>query len=187
MYKLCFDSRNASAYYPGTTMFRVRSFFRIDMKNTSAQRLLGLGLMMGCVFPSLAMPVRHPHRQAQDQIATLEQEWRSATLEADAGTLEKLLSDDFVGISWTGQVNTKAMQLDRVRSRKLQLSRLDITDRKIKILPGAAIVTSTAHIEGTNEGAAMTGIFRYTRVYQRTASGTWKITNFEATRVPDPR
>lgn len=167
-------------------MFRNRANLSFFPEKTLSQGFCILAVVLACVAAASAMPVRHTHRRAQEQIADLEQQWRSATLDADAGTLEKLLSDDFVGISWTGQVNTKAMQLDRVRTRKLQLSRLDVTDRKIKILPRVAIVTSTAHIEGTNEGAPMTGVFRYTRVYQRTPSGAWRITNFEATRVPDP-
>jgi hypothetical protein len=39
-------------------------------------------------------------------------------------------------------------------------------------------------VEGTNNGSSMTGLYRYTRVYQRLPSGVWKITNFEATRIP---
>jgi len=34
-----------------------------------------------------------------------------------------------------------------------------------------------------NDGTPMTGSFRYTRVYQKTAAGLWQITNFEATRL----
>jgi ketosteroid isomerase-like protein len=49
-----------------------------------------------------------------------------------------------------------------------------------------AIVTSRADVDGTNDGMPMHGTYRYTRVYSRTPSGIWKITNFEATRVGPP-
>jgi len=46
-----------------------------------------------------------------------------------------------------------------------------------------AVVTSLAEVDGTNDGTPMHGNYRYMRVYSRLPSGTWKITNFEATRV----
>jgi len=33
--------------------------------------------------------------------------------------MDKLLSDDYIGITMTGQVNTKAQQLDRMRMHRL--------------------------------------------------------------------
>ncbi len=123
----------------------------------------------------------------KEVILSLEQQWRTATLASDPTEIDKLLSEDYVGISWTGQVNTKAMQLDRLRAHNVVLSRLDLSDVKVKIIGPIAIVTSIAQIDGTNDGKELHGAFRYTRIYQRMPSGAWKITNFEATRVPQPR
>ena len=127
-----------------------------------------------------------PHKEARQQIEELEQQWRVATLAADVPEMDRLLSDDYVGISWNGQLNTKAMQLDRTRSRIFAMTRLNLLDSKIRIVGDVAIVTARAEVTGTSDGADMNGTFRYTRVYQRGPSGAWKITNFEATRVPDP-
>jgi ketosteroid isomerase-like protein len=101
--------------------------------------------------------------------------------------MDKLLSDDYIGISMTGQVNTKSQQLDRMRLHKVALVKLDLGERQVKLIGSIAIVTSRAEVEGTNEGAVIKGTYRYTRVYQRLPSGVWKITSFEATRVPGPR
>jgi ketosteroid isomerase-like protein len=78
------------------------------------------------------------------------------------------------------------MQLDRTRNRSFALTRMDLFDTKVKIVGNVAIVTARAELEGTNDGADLKGTFRYTRVYQKLPSGIWKITNFEATRVPEP-
>ncbi len=126
-------------------------------------------------------------RDAKHVIEGLEEQWRTAQIADDLPAMDRLMSDDFVGISITGQANDKAQQLDRFRKRKLVISRVDLSDRKIKLVGPVAIVTSLAQVEGINEGTAMKGMFRYTRVYQRLPSGTWKTTNFEATRVPDGR
>lgn len=117
------------------------------------------------------------------QIEALEEKWRVAQLAGDIATMDGMLADDFIGISMSGQLNTKSQQLDRIRNHQLALSRIQLSDMKIKLLDTVAIVTCQAEVEGTSEGVSMKGIYRYTRVYQHFASGEWKITSFEATRI----
>lgn len=147
--------------------------------------LIAIAFALTIFLPCANAWLPRPHKEARQQIEELEQQWRAATLAADVPTMDRLLSDDYVGISWNGQLNTKAMQLDRTRNRTFALTRLDLADSKVKIVGDVAIVTARAEVEGTSDGTRMTGTFRYTRVYQRLPSGAWKITNFEATRVPD--
>ena len=154
--------------------------------NRSPRALLLLLCLALCILPHTALRASSAHQKPKDIILSLEQQWRTATLANDPAEIDKLLSDDYVGISWTGQVSTKAMQLDRLRNHNFALSRLDLSDVKVKIVGPIAIVTSTAVIEAENDGNPMHGTFRYTRIYQRQPFGTWKITNFEATRVPGP-
>jgi ketosteroid isomerase-like protein len=132
-------------------------------------------------------PLHEKKHAAKQQVEALEEQWRQAQLGGDVATMDKLLSDDYIGISMTGQVNTKEQQLDRMRLHKIALTKLDLGERQVKLIGSIAIVTSRAEVEGTNEGAPVKGTFRYTRVYQRLPSGVWKITSFEATRVPGPR
>jgi len=148
----------------------------------SARLVLALALTGSLgVSPAFCLP--HQHKLARQQIEEMEQQWRAATLTSDTAAMDQLLSDDYVGISWNGQVNTKAMQLDRVRTRTIALTRLDLADAKIKVVHDIAIVTAMASVDGSVDGSPVTGVFRYTRVYQRTPSGIWPITNFEVTRV----
>jgi ketosteroid isomerase-like protein len=131
----------------------------------------------------------HPKRKDQykHQVEKLEEAWRIAQLNGDVEAMDKLLSDDYVGITMTGQVVTKMQQLDRMRNRITVLTKIKLDDVKVKLIGStAAIVTSLAEVDGTSEGAVMHGNFRYTRVYLRLPSGAWKITNFEATRVGLP-
>jgi ketosteroid isomerase-like protein len=117
------------------------------------------------------------------QVEQLEQTWRIAQLDGDIPAMDKLLSDDYVGITMNGQVVTKMQQLERMRTRQFVLSKIELNDVKVKLIGTTAIVTCQAEVEGTNEGASLHGTYRYTRVYTRLPPGVWKITNFEATRV----
>jgi ketosteroid isomerase-like protein len=145
--------------------------------------LLGVVLLAASFAPCLAITGRAVKKDAKRQIEDMEVQWRDAQLTGNVPEMDKLLSEDYFGISMTGQVNTKAQQLDRMRKRTLMLSRIDLSDLKVKLIGSTAIVTSRAVVEGVSDGLPMRGSFRYTRVYQRTAAGQWKITNFEATRI----
>lgn len=142
-------------------------------------------LLIGGIHPASAAKTHRAPKQVRQQIDELEEQFRTSTLNGDDATMDRLLSEDYVGITWTGQVNTKATQLERIRKRVLVVTRMDVSDVKVKLLGPVAIVTGAATVEGTNDGSPMTGTFRYTRVYQRLPTGLWKITNSEATRVPN--
>jgi len=144
-----------------------------------------MGLCAQSAFALHPLPLHERKHEAKRQVEALEEQWRAAQLAGDVVAMDKLLSDDYIGISMTGQVNTKAQQLDRARNHKLVLSRLDLGEMQVKLIGSIAILTSKAQVEGTNDGAPVKGTFRYTRVYQRLPSGDWKITSFEATRVPE--
>ena len=144
---------------------------------------------MGLTVAFITMPLHAgPHRGARtmrDQIEALETQWKNAVLANDIDTMDHLLSEDYLGITASGEVVTKPQQLDRMRSRNFSLNTLEVTDVKIKLISQrAAIVTSLAQVDGTNDGRPLHGSFRYTRVYQRIPNDGWKITSFEATHVP---
>jgi len=161
---------------------------RISQNRTSAlgvaSLLAGALLLLPCV-PATAAPQHHKH-EARDVIASMEQQWRQAQLDADVSAMDKLLSDDFLGITSAGEVVTKAQQLDRMRTRKVALTQLDISDVKIKVKGEIAIVTSLAKIQGSNDDRPLNGSFRYTHIFQRSPTGVWKITSFQATRTRQP-
>lgn len=143
--------------------------------------------LAGCAVAQ-AMPQHNHHkkRDMREAIVALEEQWRTAQVAGDVATMDKMLSDDYVGVTSTGEVNTKAQQLERVRQRTFVVNSLVLSDVKIKFVGQVAIVTTQAHIEGLSNGLPISGNFIYTRIYQRVPTGQWKITSFEATRVHAP-
>jgi ketosteroid isomerase-like protein len=160
---------------------------------TASAGLLGCVVAMSLCAAGLlgSVPARaqgHPHkehkRDEKHEIEAIEEQWRTAQLSGDVATMDKLLAEDYFGISISGQLNDKGQQLERLRSRKFVLTRIDVSDVRIKLLGRAAVVTSLAKVAGTDAGESVEGTYRYTRVYKRYPDGSWKITNFEVTRVP---
>lgn len=154
--------------------------------------LVATVILAAAVAGALTPPVfaardRSRKHDEKKQVEALEEQWRVARLNGDVAAMDRLLSEDYIGISMTGQVSTKPQQLERARNRKIVLTRFDLADVHVKVIGAIAIVTSRAEVEGTNEGMSLKGTYRYTRVYQRLPNGIWKITSFEATRVPKSR
>ncbi len=173
-----FDGAGASGLPSGHLMFHRRQKRRLAV-------LAGVVLLGG--WPLLLAQqghAHHPKRMEKEQIEQLEGEWRQAMLADDVPAMDKLLSEDYLGVTTTGDLVTKSQQLDRMRRRQVTVTKLDTTEVKFKIIGQIAIVTSLATIEAEAEGKTITGAYRYTRVYQRLPSGAWKITSFEATRIP---
>jgi ketosteroid isomerase-like protein len=141
-----------------------------------------LACYIACAYAQQDQKHHNKHDEKR-QIEALEEKWRAAQLAGDIETMDGMMADDFIGISMSGQLNTKSQQLDRIRNHQLMLSRIQLSDMKIKLLDTVAIVTCQAEVEGTSDGVSMKGIYRYTRVYQHLTSGEWKITSFEATRI----
>jgi ketosteroid isomerase-like protein len=170
-----FDSRPVPEYY--APMLR---------PHHAATRLTSIcaGMCLLLSIPSAASQAKHHKHDLKMEVEGMEEEWREAQIAGDVGAMDKLLSDDYIGISMNGEVNNKAQQLDRLRTRSLVLTKIDTSDVKVKLLGRVAIVTSLATVAGTNQGVPLNGMYRYTRVYQRLPNGEWKITNFELTRVP---
>lgn len=182
-----FDSARGIGLLSGTAMTRL-----LDQKRAPwLAPLLCLLLLPAGTAAALRPPVPHPRdkEQAKQQVEQMEQDWRKAQINGDLASLDHMLADDYVGITMNGEVVTKTQQLDRIRNREVEITRLDLEDVKVKLVGRTAIVTSLADVQGTMDGRAINGKFRYTRVYTRDPDGDWKITNFEATPVgmPHPR
>ena len=139
-------------------------------------------------FASMAAHASHVahRRDTRAEVLATDKLWRTAELTNDTTAMEKLLSDDYVGITAGGRVLTKAQQLDRMRTRQTEMTRLDVSDMKVRLVGSVAIVTSLTELDGTIDGRVTHGQFRSIRVYQRVSSGNWKIINFEATPLHRP-
>ena len=122
------------------------------------------------------------HENAHKEIEGLELDWRQAQLSNNVSEVDRLLADDYLGISANGILETKADELSRRRSGSLHITQLDLSDIKVRIYGDTAVVTSRADLVGKNGDRDISGRFRYTRVYSN-RMGQWRIVSFEASRI----
>ncbi len=132
-----------------------------------------------------AMPRAEKH-ETRHQIEQLEDTWRSAVLRGNLNAMDSLLADDYMSISANGILQSKEQTLANIRAGTVHFTSLDLSDRKIRIYGTTALVTSRAEVMGTSPEGALSGSYRYTRVYVKDPRGVWRIVSFEASRIRQP-
>jgi len=176
----------------------VRSFVQFGSRAGVSRAVRALAQWVGCallatavVVPGLAQP-GHPNglpraqrHEYRHEIELLEEAWRTAMLKGNSAALENLLADDYTGITAKGAIQTKDQAIQSLKSGALQLTALEISDRKIRVYGTTAVVTSIAELTGSKTDQEITGRYRYTRVFVRNAQGQWKIVSFEASRIQE--
>jgi ketosteroid isomerase-like protein len=140
-------------------------------------------LCANILYAGQAKPRRHEDRH---EIDLLEEAWRNAILKSDTTAMSALLADDYIAITASGTLQTKEQVLTNLSTRRVHVTALNISDRKVRFYEKTALVTSLAEVQGTNVNGDVTGSYRYTRVYVRDAQGQWKIVSFEASRIRQP-
>jgi ketosteroid isomerase-like protein len=143
---------------------------------------LALVLLFALASTSHARTVFPHHENAHKEIEGLEADWRQAQLTNNVSIVERLLADDYLGISSNGTLETKADELARRRSGSLSITHLELSDVKVRIYGDTAVVTSKADLVGKSGDRDISGRYRYTRVYSN-RDGEWRIVSFEASRI----
>jgi ketosteroid isomerase-like protein len=173
-----FDALRQPGLTSGTTMRRHPATRLYPIPSAVAALIV-----LAACHPAWALPHREKG-EIHKEIEALEQQWRQATVTNNIGQMNKLLADDYVGITSNGTVENKQQALAQRSAGTVRITRLDITDTRVRVYGDTAVVTSQAELEGTNGTSDISGQYRYTRVYNR-RMGEWKIVSFEASRMHD--
>ncbi len=156
------------------------------------RRLAFVLVLLAALAPALAAepPSNGMHRaqkhENRREIDQLELDWRDAVIKSDTAAMANLLSDDdYLGILPNGTLQTKEETLANMRAGATHFTSIVFSDRRVRFHGTTALVTSRADVTGTTAAGAISGSYRYTRVYVRDKQGAWKIVSFEATRISE--
>ena len=74
----------------------------------------------------------------------------------------------------------------RLRSGRRHIASIELSDSKVRFYGTTALVTSFAHVTGTNAEGEALGDYRYTHVYARNAQGKWKMVSLNPAIFANP-
>ena len=147
-------------------------------------------LLLAACLPGFAIhahaatiPLLHRDDRVHREVENLESQWRTALVQNDVATINRMLADDYLGINPNGTLETKADAVALRRSGTVKISSIDPINQKVRVYGDTAVVTSQVELQGHDGERDISGRYHYTRVYSR-RSGEWKVVSFEASRIP---
>jgi ketosteroid isomerase-like protein len=113
-------------------------------------------------------------------IRQLERDWETALMRGDAATINRIVAEDCIFISSTGEKMTKPeADADRTNST-LQLS--TTPQMEIRIFGDVAVVVGMNIETSTYGGLSTSGRYRWTDVFVR-RKGRWEVVSAQSTHV----
>ena len=111
----------------------------------------------------------------ETQIRACESRLYAAMLASDVIELDALIADDLLFAGPTGELATKAMDLELHRSGGTQFHEFTPEELEIRVWSEQfALASAKIFLRGTYLGQAFAGHYRYTRVWRKGQSG-WQI------------
>ena len=120
---------------------------------------------------------------SEQEVRQMMEKYRTAILQRDIATLEKIWADDYVFVNAAGDVLTKT---DRLANAKSGATTLDTINQEenvaVRVYENSAIATSRVTLKGKYGGEAISGQFRSILVWVK-GSGGWQLVSNQLTAL----
>jgi len=135
--------------------------------------------------PSAAQPPSAaPGSAAASEVERVERELVAAIVNADLVTYDRILADDYVAYTVTGQESTKREIMASYRAGTRRYLSLSISDVKVRVFGETAILSARTSGMRVEEGSApVPNTVRYFRVFTR-RNGVWRAVMQMVTPLP---
>jgi ketosteroid isomerase-like protein len=112
-------------------------------------------------------------------VAALDAEYQAAVKINDADTMDRILADDFVVVTGTGQIYSKADLINMARTKRVQYEHQEDPNRTVRVWGNTAVVTATLWSKGVDQGKSFEWHVWFSDTYARTPSG-WRYVHGQA-------
>lgn len=101
----------------------------------------------------------------------------------DAAGLDKIYGDDYMLVTETGEVFTKAQRLEALKSGDLKFEDVSFSDVKVRGYGDTAVATASTAGKSINKGQTQEASYRVTLVFNKTAGG-WRLVSSHLSPLP---
>jgi uncharacterized protein (TIGR02246 family) len=110
----------------------------------------------------------------EQAIRQLDNERIQAQISADAGTLDRIYADDFIGVGPSGTVRTKPQVISDFTSGTLNFQSITTDEVQVRVYENTAVETGLSTMVGQDKGKAVPRDTRFTRVWVK-QQGRWRL------------
>ena len=120
---------------------------------------------------------------AEREVRQTIEKYRTALLQKDAATLERIWADDYTFKNGAGETHSKAERLANLKSGATSLDSISQEeDMKVRVHANVAVVTGLLTIKGRYSGKQTSGQYRSIHVWVKSEAG-WQLIANQLTRV----
>ena len=114
-----------------------------------------------------------PASDDRERVAALDRAYQAAVKRNDAATMERILADDFVLVTGSGNTYNKTDFVNDARTGDTNYERNDEDVQTVRVWGDTAVVTAKLWEKGTTQGKSFDRKFWFSDTYIRTRQG-WK-------------
>ena len=130
--------------------------------------------------PSAQQPA---HSTSEQEVRQMIEKYRTAILQRDIATLEKIWADDYVFVNAAGDVLTKTERLVNIKSGATTLDSINEEENvTIRVYQNSAVTTSRVTLKGQYSGQPVSGQYRSTLVWIKGLGG-WQLVSNQLTAL----
>ena len=118
----------------------------------------------------------------EQELVALENKRVEALVRGDTDFLATLFGDNYILITFDGQVRDKFFTLEAIAGGETNFDFLNYEDMDVRITGDTAVITGTAIRNGTSRGRTISGNFRFTHVWVN-LQGQWKLVAIQESRI----
>ncbi|HKW35248.1 MAG TPA: nuclear transport factor 2 family protein [Candidatus Acidoferrum sp.] len=112
-------------------------------------------------------------------VAALDTKYQAAVKNNDAATMDRILADDFVVVTGSGKVYTKADLMEMARTRRVQYEHQEDSEQIVRVWRDTAVVTAKLWMKGIDQGKPFDWHIWFSDTYVRTPAG-WRYLHGQA-------
>jgi ketosteroid isomerase-like protein len=122
--------------------------------------------------------------KSEKEVRQTIEKYRTALLQRDIPTLEKIWADDYIFVNAAGEVLTKAQRLANIKSGVTALDSINEEENiTVRVYQNSAVATSRVTIKGQYSGQPTSGQYRSTHVWVKGSTG-WQLVSNQLTALP---
>jgi ketosteroid isomerase-like protein len=123
-----------------------------------------------------------PVTDAEKTVADLERAWVQAAVTNDLAAMDRIIADDWIGITYTGERITKADVLRDVGAGSASTPKIEIRTMTVRLYGTTAIVNAETTETSTWQGKDTSGHYVLVDVYAL-RNGRWQAVSSQATKL----
>ena len=115
----------------------------------------------------------------QQAVSALDTQYQAAVKVNDATTMDRILADDFVVVTGTGKIYTKANLVNMARTKQVIYEHQDESNQTVRVWGDTAVVTAELWGKGVDKDRHFDWHVWFSDTYVRTPSG-WRYVHGQA-------